>query len=83
MPEIVRNALKFIFIRKMRDKSSRRQTGSSGVLWPTFAQIEFGIAESEKRVAAILLLPVWPLSPRGTLFCLFVPCIVAVSYVDG
>ena len=38
MPEMVRNAVKFIFIRKMREKS-RRQTESSGVLWPTFGQI--------------------------------------------
>jgi len=39
MPEMVRNSVKFIFIRKMREKSRRRQTGSSGVLWPTFGQI--------------------------------------------
>ena len=39
MPEVVRNAVKFIFIRKMREKSRCRQTGSSGVLWPTFGQI--------------------------------------------
>ena len=38
MHEMVRNAVKFIFIRKMCAKS-RRQTGSSGVLWPTFGQI--------------------------------------------
>ena len=37
--EMVRNAVKFIFIRKMREKSHRRQIGSSGVLWPTFGQI--------------------------------------------
>jgi len=36
---MVRNAVKFIFIRKMVEKSRRRQTGSSGVLWPTFEQI--------------------------------------------
>jgi len=35
MHEMVRNAVKFIFIRKSR----RRQTGSSIVLWPTFGQI--------------------------------------------
>jgi len=34
-PEMVRNVVKFIFIRKMCEKS-RRQAGSSGVLWPTF-----------------------------------------------
>ena len=39
MLEMVRNAVKFIFIRKMREKSRRRQTGSSGVLWPTIGQI--------------------------------------------
>jgi len=36
---MVRNAVKFIFIRKMREKSRRRQTRSSGVLWPIFGQI--------------------------------------------
>jgi len=35
VPEIVRNAVKFTFIRKMR-QNSRGQTGSSGELWPTF-----------------------------------------------
>ena len=39
MPEMVWNAVKFIFIGKMREKSRRRQTGSSGVLWSTFGQI--------------------------------------------
>ena len=39
MPEVVRNAVKFIFIRKMREKSRCRQTGSSGLLWPTYGQI--------------------------------------------
>ena len=34
--EMVRNAVKFIFIRKMRENNRRRQTGSSGVLWPAF-----------------------------------------------
>ena len=34
--EMVRNAVKFIFSRKMREESRRRQTGSSGLLWPTF-----------------------------------------------
>ena len=68
MPEVVRNALKFIFMRKMREKSRRRQTGSSGVLWPTFGEIGIGVAESEKRVAAIFLLPVWPLEPPGRSF---------------
>jgi len=34
-PEMVRNVVKFIFIGKMCEKS-RRQAGSSGVLWPTF-----------------------------------------------
>ena len=40
MPEMVWNAVKFIFIGKMREKSRRRQTGSSGeLLWSTFGQI--------------------------------------------
>jgi len=39
MPEMVWNAVKFIFILKMREISCRRQTGSSGILWPTFGQI--------------------------------------------
>ena len=35
---------------------------------------EFGVAESEKRVAGIFLLPVWPLEPPGALFfALFSP----------
>ena len=29
---------------------------------------KFGVAESEKRVAAIFLLPVWPLEPPGGSF---------------
>ena len=45
---------------------------------------EFGVAESEKRVAAIFLLPVWPLEPQGrSFFCLILACIVAVSHMDG
>ena len=40
MPEIVRNAMKLILIRKTRVKSRHRQTGSSCVLWPTFREIE-------------------------------------------
>jgi len=32
---------------------------------------EFGVAESEKRVASIFLLPVWPREPPGRSFCLF------------
>jgi len=33
-------------------------------------EYEVGVAESEKRVAAIFLLPVWPLEPPGRSFCL-------------
>jgi len=39
------------------------KTGSSYVLWPTFVEIENRGAESEKRVTAVFLLPVWPLEP--------------------
>ena len=41
------------------------------------------VAESEKRVAAIVLLPVWPLEPPDALLCLILACIVAVSHIDG
>ena len=34
---------------------------------------KFGFAESEKRVAAIFLLPAWPLEPAGSSFALFWP----------
>jgi len=44
---------------------------------------EFGVAESEKPVAAIFLFPVWPLEPPGALFCLILACIVAVLHIDG
>ena len=37
-----------------------------------------GVAESEKLVAAIFLVPVWPLVPPGGSFCLILVCIVAV-----
>ena len=36
---------------------------------------EFGVAESEKRVASIFLLPVWPREPPGRSFCLILACI--------
>jgi len=52
----------------MREKSRRRQTGSSGVLCLLSVKSEFGVAESEKRVAAIFLLPVWPLELPGRSF---------------
>jgi len=42
-----------------------------------------GFAESEKLVAAIFVLPVWPLEPPGRSFCLILACIVAVSHMDG
>ena len=41
------------------------------MLWSTFGQIVIGLAESEKRVAAIFLLPVWPLEPPGRSFLLY------------
>ena len=33
-----------------------------------FVKLKIGVAESEKRVAAIFLLPVWPLEPPGRSF---------------
>ena len=67
---MVRNVVKLIVIRKTRVKSRRGQT------WSVFAIPEVavyfglllnkstvGVAESEKRIAAIFLLPVWPLEP--------------------
>jgi len=38
---------------------------------------EFGVSESEKRVAAIFLLPVWHLKPPGRTFLPYSACIVA------
>ena len=63
MLEIVGNVVKLTIFRKSREKSRRGQTGSSCVLWPTFGLKQVGVAESEKRVAAIFLLPVWILEP--------------------
>ena len=67
---MVRNVVKLTVIRKTRAKSRRGQT------WSGFAKPEVvvyfgllldkstvGVAESEKRIAAIFLLPVWPLEP--------------------
>ena len=52
-----------------------------------FDSSEVGVAESEKRVAAIFLLPVWPLEPLDAVFfsffCLILACIVAVSHMNG
>jgi len=75
VPEIVRNVVKLTVIRKTRVKSRRGQT------WSGFAKPEVvvhfgllldkskvGVAESEKRVAAIFILPVWPLVPSGGSF---------------
>ena len=64
LSKMVRNAVKFIFIRKMREKSRR----GSGVLGLLLVKSEFGVAKSEKRVTAIFLLPVWPLEPPGRSF---------------
>jgi len=44
---------------------------------------EFGVAESEKRVASIFLLPVWPLEPPGRSFLPYSGLYCAVSYIDG
>ena len=75
MPEIVRNVVKLIVIRKKRVKCRRGQTWS-GFAKPV-AVVYFGllldkltvwVAESENRVAAIFLLPVWPIEPPGRSF---------------
>ena len=68
MPEIIRNGVKFIFIRKMREKSRRVKPEVVVYFGLLLVKSEFGVAESEKRVAAIFLLPVWPLDPPGALF---------------
>ena len=52
----------------MREKSRRRQTGSSGVLWSTFGQLGSRGRGVKKRLAAIFLLPVWPLEPSVRFF---------------
>ena len=70
-----RNVVKLTVIRKASVKSRRGQT------WSGFAKpevvvyfgllldkLKVGVAESEKRVAAIFLLPVWPLEPPGGSF---------------
>ena len=68
---MVRNVVKLIVIRKTRVKSRRGGFAKPevvvyfGLLWE---KSTVGVAESEKRVAAIFLLPVWPLEPPGTLF---------------
>ena len=85
VPEMVRN-VKLTVIRKTRVKSRPGQT-SSGLAKPEvlvyfgvhLIKSEVGVAESEKRVAAILLLLVLPLEPLGRcFFCLILVCIVAV-----
>jgi len=73
--KMVRNVVKLTAIRKTRAKSRRGQTWIGfakpevvvyfGLL---FVKSEFGVAKSEKRVAAIFLLPVWPLKPPGRSF---------------
>ena len=68
MPEMVRNAVKFIFIRKMREKSRGVKPEIVVYFGLLLVKSEFGVAESEKRVAAIFLLPVWPLEPLGRSF---------------
>ena len=75
VPKMVRNVVKLTSIRKTRAKSCRGQTWSGfakpevvvycGLL---FVKPKLGVAESEKRVAAIFLLPVWPLKPPGRSF---------------
>ena len=71
MPEMVRNAVKFIFIRKMREKSRRVKPEVVVYFGLLLVKSEFVVAETGKRVAAIFLLPVWPLEPPGRFFALF------------
>ena len=68
MPEMVRNAVKFIFIRKMREKSRRVKPEVVVYFGLLVVKSEFVDAETGKRVAAIFLLPVWPLEPPGRSF---------------
>jgi len=75
VPEMVQNVVKLTVIWKTRAKSRRRQT------WSGFAKPEVvvylayfwsnrksGSLSQKKRVAAIFLLPVWPLEPPGRSF---------------
>ena len=64
---MVRNAVKFIFIRKCVRKVVVKPevVVYFGLL---LVKSEFGVAKSEKRVTAIFLLPVWPLEPPGRSF---------------
>ena len=84
MPEVVRNAVKFIFIRKMREKSRCRQTGSSGVLWPTYGQIGIRGRWVRKTGRRHISTSSLASGDAGALFfCFILACIVAVSYSDG
>ena len=81
---MVRNAVKFI----LSEKCVRKVVVVKPEVVVYFGQLlvksEFVGAESGKGVAAIFLLPVWPLEPPGRLsFALFLACIVAVSHIDG
>jgi len=64
---MVRNAVKFIFIQKCVRKVVVVKPEVVVYFGLLLVKSEFVVAESGKRVAAILLLPVWPLEP-GTLF---------------
>jgi len=70
MPEMVRNAVKFIFIRKCVRKVVVIKPEVVVYIGQHLVKSEFGVAVSEKRVAAIFLLLVWPLEPLG---CSFLP----------
>ena len=52
----------------MREKSRRVKPEVVVYFGLLLVKSEFGVAESEKRVAAIFLLPVWPLEPPGGCF---------------
>ena len=70
VPEIARNVVKLTVIRKTRVKSRHGQTWS-GLAKPEVVVYfgllliltQVGVAQSEKRVAAIFLLPVWAVEP--------------------
>ena len=67
---MVRNAVKFIFIRKCVRKVVVVKLEVVVYIGQHLVKSEFGVIESEKRVVAIFLLPVRPLEPPG---CSFLP----------
>ena len=69
VPEMVRNVVKLTVIRKTRVVVVKPEVDLQNL-----HLVKSEVAESEKLVAAIFLLPVWPLEPLGHCFsCLIIP----------